>query len=381
LLITELRRRASTMCRAFILLSLLCCAVWSGPAAAQDRASKVALVIANAAYANVASLQNPTVDADRVEASLRAAGFLVTRADNANAATLRSTLRHFSSVASTAEVALIYFAGHGVQIDGENWLLPVDAPPPAAWPAQSSLVSVQEFADAIATATTRIVVLDACRSRLSASATVLPTQGLAAIEISDVLVLFSAGSGQVAMDGDAQGSPFAQSFAQRIAQRGIDLRIIAGQIRDDVASRTGGRQRPYVAASLGGAQVIINEGSAAAAPPSTGAGTSWIAGCWTTQSQGSMPGFGWQRTLLRMERNMLVLIGVSDGRFIDVSIPTLSATDTVVEAPRQHLEFGDRTFEIPRTTWRRTGDLMELSYNALPGGQPVRVLYQRCGGR
>src|SRR5579859_4311772 len=246
---------------------------WAGMAFAQASPRRIALVIANGAYAHTGSLRNPAHDAELVRGSLRQAGFeLVDAPTDLGVAQFRDALRKFSTETAGAEVALVYYAGHGIEALGRNWLIPTDAVLQRDADLDYEAIDLYLVLRATEGAKIRVVVLDACRNnpfgrkwRQGARAV---SQGLAPVDVDDVLVIYSAAPGQTAQDGSGVNSPFAEALAHRLPQAGLPIQLLGGLVRDDVLEATGGQQRPYISASITGSPfVLVNGGTAAAAPP------------------------------------------------------------------------------------------------------------------
>jgi uncharacterized caspase-like protein len=261
------------MGRAPVLSWLACAAVaavfWLSPAHADRR---IALVIGNANYQHAGPLANPANDATAVAALLRAAGFAhVELKRDLGIAELRRTLGDFSEAARNADMALLFYAGHGIEVDGTNYLIPVDARLVRDFDVEDEAISLERVLRAIEPAKRlRFVMLDACRDnpflrsmkRVSRSV----GRGLARVEpTSDTLVAFATEAGTIAADGNAATSPFTDALLRHLATPGLDLRIAFGRVRDDVMRVTGNRQRPFIYGSLGGATVSIVEAPSAQA--------------------------------------------------------------------------------------------------------------------
>ena len=242
-------------------------------------ANRVALVIGNSAYKNAAPLANPANDAAIVEETLKKAGFDVvqTRTD-LQATEMRRALRDFADVARDSDVALVYYAGHGIELEGTNYLIPTDATLERDTDVYDEAFSLERVLLAIEPARQlRLVILDACRNnpfadkmkRTVGSRAV--SRGLARIEpaTSNTLVAFAAKAGSTASDG-GKNSPYASALVKYIGTPGMDLRRVFGFVRDDVMKATGNKQEPYVYGTLGGDDVPLVPGSAkeavAAAP-------------------------------------------------------------------------------------------------------------------
>ncbi|TWA99809.1 caspase family protein [Bradyrhizobium stylosanthis] len=235
-----------------------------GPAHAERR---VALVIGNSAYKSAAKLANPANDAVLVGGMLKKAGFdwIDTRTD-LNASEMRKALREFGGRARDAEVAVIYYAGHGIELDGTNYLIPVDAALETDSDVLDETVGLDRALFAVEPAKQlRLIILDACRDNPFAKSmkrTVAARaigRGLAKVEPTspNTMIAFAAKAGSTASDGDSRNSPFATALVERLPTPGLDLRKAFGFVRDDVLKSTGYKQEPYVYGSLGGDDVPL----------------------------------------------------------------------------------------------------------------------------
>jgi len=248
----------------------------SEPAFAEKR---VALVLGNSAYRNVAPLANPVNDSARIASTLKDAGFdVVDSRRDLPAAETRRALRDFADRARDADIAVVYYAGHGIEVDGGNYLIPVDARLERDTDIYDEGLSLDRILIAIEPAKKlRLVILDACRDnpfartmkRTVASRAI--GQGLAKVEPTspNVLIAYSAKAGSTAADGDGQNSPFTAALSHHLTKPGLDVRRAFGFVRDEVLKTTGNRQEPFVYGSLGGEDVPLvpaRPAPAAAAP-------------------------------------------------------------------------------------------------------------------
>lgn len=239
---------------SLIILAVLFLQFCAERAAAQKR---VALVIGNAAYKLGGTLANPINDAKLIATALKAARFETIEAkSNLGIAEFRQALRRFQGLADGAEVALIYFAGHGVEANGINWLIPTDAELSTTRDLEYEAIKLDLALQALGGAQLRIIILDACRNnpfgRSWQAASRAVARGLNRQDADNVLVLFAAAPGQLASDGQGQNSPFASALANRLSEEGLAIQLLGGRVRDDVISSTGDSQRPYVSASITG---------------------------------------------------------------------------------------------------------------------------------
>ena len=246
------------------------------PAWAEKR---VALVLGNSAYQNVAQLPNPVNDGAIIAAKLKEAGFdVVDSRHDLSAAETRRALRDFADRSRDADIAVVYYAGHGMEVDGANYLIPVDAKLERDTDVYDEAFSLDRVLLAIEPAKRlRLVILDACRDnpfsksmkRTLASRAI--GQGLAKIEPSspNMLIAYSAKAGSTAADGDGKNSPFTVALSKYLTEPGLDVRRAFGFVRDDVLKNTSNRQEPFVYGSLGGEDVPLVPAPAKAAAPST----------------------------------------------------------------------------------------------------------------
>jgi uncharacterized caspase-like protein len=253
----------SSKLRQFFLAAALLLLVCQ-PAFAEKR---VALVLGNAAYQNVARLPNPVNDGAVIAATLKKAGFdVVEERHDLPAAETRRALRDFADRARDADIAVVYYAGHGIEVDGTNYLIPVDAKLERDTDVYDEAFSLDRVLLAIEPAKQlRLVILDACRDnpfaktmkRTVASRAI--GQGLAKVEPTspNMLIAYSAKAGSTALDGDAKNSPFTTALAKHLTTPGLDVRRAFGFVRDEVLKTTGYRQEPFVYGSLGGEDVPL----------------------------------------------------------------------------------------------------------------------------
>ena len=234
------------------------------PALADKR---VALVLGNSAYQNVPPLANPVNDAALMADTLKRAGFdMVDSRQNLSALETRRALREFADKSANADIAVIYYAGHGIEVDGNNYLIPVDARLERDNDVYDEAFSLDRVLVAVEPAKKlRLVILDACRDNPFAQtmkktvATRAIGRGLAKVEpdAPNTLIAYSAKAGSTAQDGDGKNSPFTVALASHLTTPGLDVRRALGFVRDDVRKATSNRQEPYVYGSLGGDDVPL----------------------------------------------------------------------------------------------------------------------------
>jgi tetratricopeptide (TPR) repeat protein len=224
-----------------------------------ERSNRVALVIGNAAYRNVAPLTNAGRDAEALAAEFDQLGFRkVTLLRDQTREEMFASLRAFAKEAETSDWAVIYFAGHGLEMGGVNWLAPVDAQFKTDRDVRLEAVSIDELSAAIeGVRGLRLIVLDACRNnpfapqmRFTNSTRSLGT-GLARVEPEGgTMIAYAAKAGQVAHDGDDGNSPFMKALLRRMKQPGLEISMLFRFVRDDVLAATGRQQEPFVYGSL-----------------------------------------------------------------------------------------------------------------------------------
>ena len=248
-------------------------AVAKATAAKQGR--RAALIIGNSAYKSVAALDNPRRDAQKVAATLRAVGFDdVTIAVDVSRDKMIEALRIFAAAADKADWAVVYYAGHGIEVNGVNYLIPVDAKLASDRDVLFEAMPLDQVMAAIDGARKlKLVVLDACRdnpfANVAASAPPAAVvvaaegtrstrtrslgKGLGELKVQGAsLVVYAAKHGHTALDGEGENSPFAVAVVQRIATPGVEINKLFRLVRDDVMEATAGRQEPYTYGSLPG---------------------------------------------------------------------------------------------------------------------------------
>jgi Caspase domain len=220
---------------------------------------RVALVIGNSTYRNVPTLPNPANDGADIAAALTRLGFAVTLVTNASFDQMRRALIALGRDAAGADMAAVFFAGHGMEISGENWLIPVDAELKKDTDAANEAVSLRSVILQVSNTTSLgLVVLDACRNnpfaaKMSRSLGLRAVigGGLGRIEpVGNVLVAYAARDGTTALDGDGRNSPFTAALLHNIETPGVEVTFMLRNVRDDVMEVTRNEQQPFVYGSL-----------------------------------------------------------------------------------------------------------------------------------
>ena len=240
--------------------------------------TRVALVIGNGAYSHEPVLKNPPNDAHDMAAALRELGFQVTEAIDVDKATLDARLESYLGSAEGADIALLFYAGHGMQLDGRNLLIPIDAKLERRSSIDYEVVDVDRVTSEMESAAkTVLIFLDACRDNPLAGKfaglsgrSAGPSRGLAPPEITTsagVLIAFSTAPGKVAADGDARNSPFTTALLRHIRTPGVEIKSVMTRVRADVAAATGDAQVPWDSNSLR-TEIFLAPAQPASTPPS-----------------------------------------------------------------------------------------------------------------
>ena len=249
-----------------VLTAIVCFALPQIAEAARDR---IALVIGMADYQYLPPLENTHNDANGMAQSLENIGFDVTLALDATAQQMVGLLNDFAFRSEVADLALVYFAGHGIEVQGENFLIPIDANVTSNRDVQRQSASLKQLLAAVDRARKmRIVILDSCRDNPLGDSIALDQSnpsgtaseetrggggGMAAVDPDrGTLVAFAARDGQVALDGTGNNSPYAQALMKKMAQPGLEISLMFRQVRDLVLEKTGNLQEPHTYGSLTG---------------------------------------------------------------------------------------------------------------------------------
>ena len=235
---------------------------------------RVALVIGNATYQNTSELRNSKNDAIDMAAMLTRLGFEVTEGIDLDKRSMERAIRQFGAKLNRADVALFFFAGHGLQVGGQNYLVPIDARLSSEGDVDFEglpLALIQKQMER--EATTSIVLLDACRdnslarnlAQFMGTRSAQVGQGLAEVKVGvGTLVGFSTQPGNVALDGEGRNSPYVAALLKQVEGAGKDVSAVLVAVRNDVLQATGGKQVPWEHTSLTG-EVYLKPGSAPAA--------------------------------------------------------------------------------------------------------------------
>jgi uncharacterized caspase-like protein len=292
-------------CRAAFAFAFLALAIAvPGRALADD---KIALVIGNSQYRSVPPLTNPVNDAADVANSLQRLGFNVTHLADLDYDGFRRALIEFGQAARTADKAVIFYAGHGVEIDGKNWLIPVDARISSEIDVYAEAINLETLIDlSVLPKVIGLVVLDACRNNPFASVASAggrslnappagstektakqpaspsskdeplpgtPAGGLAPVAVTDnVLVAFSAAAGTTASDGAGRNSPYSSALLRYVERPGLEINYLFRDVHDEVLKATQNLQEPAVYGTLSKDEIYLREGDGRVAAADAAAG-------------------------------------------------------------------------------------------------------------
>lgn len=265
----------------FILLGVTLTNLCNLSAAQANRVERrVALIMGNAAYKAVSPLANPINDADAVARALQEAGFeTVYIHHDLDRAGMLQALHSFEDRLQGAAIGVVYFSGHGMEINRENFLIPIDAKLADERDVDNEAVSLSRVLKTLDAATRlRLVILDACRDNRFAPVgrqgrQRSATRGLARIEPTspNTLVAFAAREGTTATDGASVNSPFSSALLRHLPKPGLDIRLAFLRVRDDVLKATNNAQEPYIYGSLGGDSISLRAQASPADPTSADA--------------------------------------------------------------------------------------------------------------
>ncbi|MDA7483157.1 caspase family protein [Planktomarina temperata] len=230
--------------------------------------NRKALVIGNANYVDQTPLQNPINDAKAVAAKLKDIGFEVTYKENLKVGEFRPTLGEFRKNLAGSDISLVYYAGHGIEIDKQNYLIPVDAKLQNPDDAYYNAVKLEDAISAsLNTGKLSMVLVDACRDNPFAgqlgSGTRSIGRGLSIVEVEtgpvNQIVSFAAASGEVAQDGSGNNSPYATALIELLDEPNLDVGMMFRRLGDRVHQMTGGMQQPVKRDNLRGETIFLVE--------------------------------------------------------------------------------------------------------------------------
>ncbi|MCB1519805.1 MAG: caspase family protein [Hyphomicrobiaceae bacterium] len=259
-----------------------CATLLAAPPASAER--RVALVIGNSAYQHTTPLTNPLNDARDMTAALKATGFEVIEALDADRRRIDGALRSFADKLADADIALFFYAGHGLQLGLENYLVPIDARLERERDLEFEAIKLNFILRQMEIdreGKTTIVMLDACRdnplarnlARSMGTRSVAVGRGLAAAATGlGTFIAYATQPGNVALDGDGRNSPFTSALTKHMRTQGRNLNATMIAVRNEVVAATGGRQVPWDHSALTGdfyfvpRAVTPQQGTVASAP-------------------------------------------------------------------------------------------------------------------
>jgi len=221
-----------------------------------------ALVIGNAAYPGSGRLENPVNDSRAMSAKLRSMGFKVTEVEDANRAKLVTALSQFSRSAESADLSVLFYSGHGVQMLGTNYILPTDIDQSDLGQATIQGISLDNLVSQFLPGKTKLVFLDACRDNplYQTNANKSFSKGLAPISVAEgTLIAYATKDGQVASDGGKgiKNSPFTVALLEHLSDPD-DIAVVLRRVREKVKIATGGKQVPWDYGSLTGGALVLS---------------------------------------------------------------------------------------------------------------------------
>ncbi|WP_258162251.1 caspase family protein [Rhizobium sp. TH2] len=244
---------------------------------AAEAANRVALVIGMSKYQSIPQLANATNDATVIAEKLKGLGFEVDMAIDQPLADLVSTMNSFSFKSETSDIALVYYAGHGVELNGQNFLIPVDVKIAKPSDIGAQAITLKHLLASVEHARKlRIVILDSCRNNPFADWPVqevakagteefdsnatrsIRRAGLSAPSVDKgMLVVYAAKDGEVALDGEGGHSPFARALIENLPARNVEIGMMFRQVRDAVIKETKNKQEPHFYGSLSGVPFFL----------------------------------------------------------------------------------------------------------------------------
>ncbi len=249
-------------------LSLLIAAVMAGEAQA---ARRIALVIGNGAYTAVSPLANPKNDADLMARTLESVGFEVTKLVDADQHAMKQAMLDFGrKLREGVDASLFYYSGHGVQANGENYLIPVDAAIKDAGELDLQAVDVNAFLHVMEGSASKIniVILDACRNNPFASSLRSASRGLAMVDAPrGTYIAYSTAPGDVAEDGSNGNSPYTAALAAAMVKPNVKLEEVFKDARRIVLAATDNKQVPWETTSITGDFFFVRKAARPATPP------------------------------------------------------------------------------------------------------------------
>ena len=351
-----------------VIVSLFCM-LFSAQAAKADR--RIAFVVGNGAYKNVAQLPNPAIDAQAMAAALRNVGFEVVEGTNLTRDKMTERLLEFGKKAQGADVAVFFYAGHGIAISGTNYLLPIDADIKSEMDVKlGAAINIDLTLDqTMSDAKVKLVFLDACRDNPftakiksnSATRSVSVQSGLAEMKSGEgTLIAFATGPGQTALDGqEGTNSPFTRALIAHITSPGLEIQQAMTEVRAQVNEETNKGQLPWGHTNLIGS-VYLNPvsapvagaapaSSARAAAASTSAATDVELEFWRSVKESNKP-----------EELNAYLTSYPNGQFKPLALARIAALESGLSTTTRNLTTGIDPLTFTEESSQTTEDQVGL---------------------
>ena len=214
------------------------------PASAEEK--RVALVIGNADYRNMAKMKHPVNDAADIGAALTRMGFVVTQVNNATAEQMRNVLSEFGEKAKQVDYAVVFYTGHAIQANGMSWLIPVDSPAETLLDIANHATILDEITVQLSGAERlAVVLLDVARNNPFPDSKVPPVRETPQLAPKNLLIGYSTRAGQTVSDSEGRNSPFTTALLRNIETPGLDIGDLVNRVRDDVVKATAANQIPF----------------------------------------------------------------------------------------------------------------------------------------
>src|SRR5271156_6248270 len=327
-----------------LFLAGFCVATLGSIAARDARAdTRVALVVGNAKYEHADVLANTVNDAMAVSSVLKKAGFDVDERDNLTVVEFKRAVRDFARTAANADIAVVYYSGHGVEFAGTNYLIPTDARLANDSDVEDEAIPLDRVLAATRAAKKlSLIILDACRENPflhlegGMATKRVSLKGLVPLESTgtNTLVAYAAKAGSVSFDGSGANSPFTTALVKYIAEPGLDIRMALAKVRDEVLATTGNQQEPFVYGSLGGTNILVPAPSKAGPPDGRDADHAAASDYEQAERVGSRQ--AWQGFLAAHNSGYyasLARIHLARLTPIETKLPPIEATKPTIAAP------------------------------------------------
>jgi len=358
--------------------------LWIATAHAERR---VALLIGNGAYAS-APLANPRNDVDTMKVAFAGAGFDIIEAEvDLSRTAMTRALEKFEAAAKGSDIAVIFYSGHGVEVGGVNYLIPIDARLTSDRDVKFEAIPLDDVLQSLeGAAKLKLVLLDACRDNpfnqtmRRVATRGAPSRGLVRTEASsnNMLIAYAAAPGRTALDGSGRNSPFTAALAKYLVTPGTDVRLALGKIRDEVGAATQGQQQPFLTGSLGGELIPLGGRTElrpqvnTPVPDADAAARSDFA---LAKSIGTVA--AWDAFLARYERGFFADLAVAERQRIK------NSETPVKPKPNTPIPNNKKVAETPEQTMKRCGAEWQAAKEAktMAAGETWRSFLGECRRR